>query len=91
MCSAYWSLKTELSCPKCEKTDVWDLQTHFMGEFGSCINEYKLGQKVEELKNVTVSLDGKNESFCGSCSGCNKFFELGAEINKGKVTKVFFV
>lgn len=91
MCSAYWNLKTKLKCPKCSNETVWDLQTHFMGEPGSCINEYELGQKVNELKKVTVSLNGNDEGFCGSCPDCKKFFDLGAEINKGIVKKVFFV
>lgn len=91
MCSAYWNLNTELVCPKCGKKDLWNLQTHFMGDFGSCVNEYKLGQKVKELKNLTQILDGKNEGFCSSCSCCKKSFDLGAEIKMGKVVKVFFV
>ncbi len=70
---------------------MWNLQTHFMGDFGSCIDRYKLGQEVDELKGVTVSLNGKEEGFCGSCSHCHKFFDLGGEIDKGKVIKVFFV
>lgn len=91
MCSLYWNLNTKLTCPDCGKESLWNLQTHFMGDFGSCINKYKLDQKVDELKDVTVSLDGKEEGFCGHCSQCHKFFDFGGEINNGKVTKVFFI
>ena len=90
MCSAYWNLNTKLNCPACGKNGLWNLQTHFMGDFGSCLNQYKLGQKIKELSNATVSLDGE-EGFCGDCPYCKKFFDLGGEINKGKVVKVFFL
>lgn len=80
-----------MKCPKCGKQGMWNLQTHFMGDFGSCVNEYKLGEKVEELKGVSVLLDGKNDDFIGDCPHCGKFFDLGANIIKGRVEKVFIL
>lgn len=65
------------------------MQTHFMGDFGSCINRYKLGETVPELKRVSVILDGENDDLIGDCPSCDAFFNFGAEINKGKVTKLF--
>lgn len=89
MCSQYWNLNTQITCPHCNKTDVWNLQTHFMGDFGSCINEYSLGEKVAELGDMSVTLDGKLDSFIGECESCEKFFDFGAKIVKGKVMTVW--
>ncbi|KKQ41849.1 MAG: hypothetical protein US60_C0028G0004 [Microgenomates group bacterium GW2011_GWC1_37_8] len=90
MCSMYWNLNTKLKCPNCGKSSLWNLQTHFLGDYGSCLNEYKLKEKVNELSNTSVTLDGKNDNFIGDCPNCDKFFDLGAEIVDGKVEKVFF-
>lgn len=91
MCSKYWNLYTQIKCPKCNKQGRWNLQTHFMGDDGSCVNEYKLGEKVKELKVVSVLLDGKNDDFIGGCPHCEKFFDLGANIVKGRVEKVYIL
>lgn len=91
MCSKYWNLNTNIKCPKCGKQSMWNLQTHFMGDDGSCVNEYKLGEKVKELKGVSVLLDGKNDDFIGSCPQCEKFFDFGSNIVKGRVNKVFIL
>lgn len=91
MCSRYWNLNTKLKCPYCGKASLWNLQTHFMGDFGSCLNEYKLNEKVDELKGTTITLDGKIDDFIGDCTYCNKFFDLGAVIKEGKVKRVYFL
>lgn len=91
MCSQYWNLNTKVKCPNCGKTRVWNLQTHFMGDIGSCVNEYKLGEKVDELDTVSVVLDGTNDDFIGDCPNCDKFFDFGAEIVEGKVERVFIL
>lgn len=62
-----------------------------MGDYGSCLNEYKLNEKVEELKGVSVVLDGRVDDFIGDCAYCGKFFDLGAEIKDGRVEKVFLL
>lgn len=90
MCSQYWNLKAKLTCPSCGKSKMWEVQTHFMGDYGSCLNYYKLGEKIEELGNMTITLDGKLDDFIGQCSTCGKFFDLGAEIIDGKVEKLLF-
>lgn len=87
----YWNLNTRLKCPNCGKVSLWNLQTHFMGEVGSCLNNYKLKEKVEELKGVSVLLDGRIDDFIGDCEYCDKFFDLGGEIKDGKVEKVSFL
>lgn len=91
MCSQYWNLNTRLKCPNCGKARLWNLQTHFMGDFGSCLNEYKLKEKVEELKGVSLILDGRIDDFIGDCPNCDKFFNLGAEIINGKIEKIFIL
>ena len=91
MCSQYWNLNIDLTCPKCGKKSEWNLQTHFMGQIGSCVNYYTLDQQIVELKGVTVKLNGENDDFIGDCEKCGEFFDLGAEIKKGKVMQVHFL
>lgn len=105
MCSMYWTLLVNgLWCPTCggrgrgrtrvvntlaDAAPEWELQTHFMGEPGSCVNYYRLGQAVPELKGVTVRLDGTNDDFVGSCPHCDAFLLFGAEILRSVVVAVW--
>ena len=91
MCSMYWNLNTRIICPECRKKELWNLQTHFMGDYGSCINNYKLKENIPELKKVSVILDGRIDDFIGDCSNCGKFYDFGAEIIEGKVMKVWIL
>lgn len=70
----YWNIKAEVACPRCGKVEERELQTHWMGEIGSCLNHYRLGEKVEELKGVTAAvLDGTNDDFITNCrEGCGE-------------------
>ena len=91
MCSMYWTIKDiSLSCPRCGKKGVWNIQTHFLGEVGSCLNYYALGQKVSELRGVKrAMLDGINEDFIGGCPECGQTILFGAEIEDEYVKSVF--
>src|SRR2546428_5351827 len=89
MCSQYWHLKASMRCPVCDKETVWDFTTHFMGDIGSYSHEYGLGNTVDELKGVTVLLDGRIDALTGECPHCEAVFDVGAEIVDGKVTRVF--
>ena len=89
MCSAYWNLEAIVTCPQCHKRKTWTLQTHFMGDFGSCVNHYTLGEPVEELADMNVRLDGMQEGFIGNCPKCGASFDFGANIIGGKVEQVF--
>lgn len=89
MCASYWTVDTKMTCPGCGKTTTWDLQTHFMGYLGSCEHYYKLGEKVHELEGVTVLLDGRIDDFNGDCEKCGRFFNIGAEIVRGRVKRVW--
>lgn len=91
MCASYWNLDTKIKCPKCGKTTLWNLQTHFMGEFGSYAHVYKLGEKIPELEGVDVTLDGRIDDFNGDCEECGKFFDVGAEIVEGAVKRVWIL
>lgn len=91
MCGMYWNLNTKIKCPACGKTTLWNLQTHFMGDLGSCGHNYKLNQKIHELKGVNVVLDGRIDDFIGDCEKCERLFDVGAEIVKGKVVKVWIL
>lgn len=89
MCSMYWNLVTMVKCPHCGKRYKGDLQTHFMGSAGSCVNYYKLKEPVAELGDMSVTLDGNLDSFIEQCPRCEKFIDYGAKIIKGKVLKVW--
>jgi hypothetical protein len=68
---------------------MWTLQTHYMGDFGSYVNHYALGEMVKELAGLSVHFDGKQEGFIGDCPECGAFFDFGADIVGGKVSQVF--
>ena len=85
----YWNLNTKMKCPSCGKVSLWNLQTHFMGDFGSYANEYKLNQNIPELEGINVVLDGRINDFTGDCEVCDKCFDVGAEVVKGKVKRVW--
>lgn len=60
-----------------------------MGDGGSYNHEYELGEAVDELKGVTVLLDGRIDALTGECPYCEVVFDVGADIVDGKVTRVF--
>jgi hypothetical protein len=90
MCSAYWNLtNVRFTCPNCGEDETDTLQTHFMGETGSCANYYALGEVVPELEVVSVTLDGKNDGLIGKCDSCDTFIDFGAIIDAGRVIAVW--
>jgi hypothetical protein len=91
MCGMYWTLDTEITCPGCQTTGLWNLQTHFMGGPGSYEHRYRLGDRIPELRGVTVLLDGRIDDFNGDCEACGRFFDVGAEIVAGRVERVFII
>lgn len=89
MCSAYWTVTDiNFTCPFCNEDSVIDIQTHFMGDVGSCSNYYKLFEQVPELQNVSATLA---DDFTGSCPKCNNFFDFGAGIKDGKVISTYVI
>lgn len=93
MCTMYWTIKEiELECPVCNKVGIWELQTHFMGDVGSCLNYYKLGEKVLELKGIkSATLDGRNDDFIGICSRCDKYINFGAKIKNETIEEILSI
>lgn len=90
MCTEYWNLTADVECPKGHRfTD--ELQTHFMGEGGSCSYHYRLGESVDELQGVSVMLDGRNDDFIGRCPECDEHYYYGAEIIDGRVVRVWLL
>ncbi len=87
MCTMYWNYTTTFICPTCEAAVEDDLQTHFMGEIGSCSNYYTAGERVHELGDFTGELPTGDE-FIGACSFCSTLVELPARISCGKVVSV---
>jgi len=68
---------------------MWDFTTHFLGDVGSYEHAYRLGEAVDELKGVTVLLDGRINALTGECPHCEAVCDSGAEIVEGKVVRVF--
>ena len=95
MCSAYWNLVSgdapAFSMPCGGTSD--ELQTHFMGEAGSCGNYYRVGEPVDELEGISVAHlpNDENDQLIGSCREHNgKHFALfDAEIVEGRVVRVW--
>ncbi len=90
MCTMYWNLKAWFNCPKCgDESDV-ELQTHWLGCAGSCVNHYGLGERVEELKGIPEAvLDGENDRFAGICGVCGARIGFGARIVDEAVVEVW--
>lgn len=93
MCAQYWTIKkAEITCQKCKKTSSWkELQTHFEGGGDGtwCGDYYDLGDKVPELGNMSIILDGENDDFIGTCPECKEYSDIGAEIKNGAVVKMW--
>ncbi len=90
MCSAYWNLMVELTCPSCGEKGEWELQTHWMGEVGSCLNRYRLGEKVQELAGImSAAMDGANDSFISNCPSCKQYFDFGGAVKDEAVESVY--
>lgn len=92
MCSMYWNLTTDLTCPRCgvvEKDAV--LQTHFMGDAGSCVHWYRLGEPVAELVGMARALmEGQGgRDFLAYCEACGHYSDWGASIRDGAVVEVW--
>lgn len=89
MCSAYWNLNTKVKCPSCKRTSVWELQTHWMGDTGSCLNYYELNENVEELEGIKqADISGR---FIGFCPKCHAHRDFDAIIVNSCVTEVILV
>lgn len=91
MSADYWNLTTMLTCPACGVRSRWGMTTHFMGETGSFVHHYTLHESVPELLGVSVLLDGRIDAFRGDCPRCDRLYEIGARIIKGRVAKVWIV
>jgi hypothetical protein len=91
MCSSYWNLKNVgFTCPECGALTSDDLQTHFMGDVGSCSNWYVTGQTIPELAGVSVTLGrGGPDTFIGGCPECDAIIDFGAKIVNGVVVEVW--
>ena len=94
MCSMYWTLRTPgVECGSCHALAVTELQTHFMGEVGSCGNYYALGDEVAELQGVSAMMTGKrgDDDFIGGCDACDQYADYGAEVVAGRVLRVWLL
>lgn len=91
MCSAYWNLSAEWTCPACgHVNEDAEIQTHWMGEVGSCMNRYRLGEPVAELAGIAdARLPDAGDDFIDQCGGCDVFVDLGGQIKGGAVVAVW--
>lgn len=86
MCSMYWTLVAEIVCPKCKIKQEQEMQTHDFGDIGSCVNYYKIGDKVDELRKVKSG--NIAELFSGECSLCKASFVVDAKIKDSQIVKI---
>lgn len=93
MCSQYWNIEVTLTCPSCNKEITDNAQTHFMGEIGSCVNYYKVGENIPELHGCTILLGDYERGFADDltaiCPECDAFISCGARIESGVVLGVW--
>lgn len=85
----YWNLNARIGCGHCHHEFDDSLQTHYLGEAGSCVNYYDLHEPVEELHGTSVLLDGSQDDLCAICPNCKAFLLFGAEIVSGCVERIF--
>jgi len=85
MCSQYWNLDTEATCPECGKTAEWNFQSHDYGRLNSYVHHYKLNEPVQELWAVTGTLI----HFCGECPKCGVFLDWAGDVEDGSVSSVY--
>lgn len=77
----YWNLRARVTCPHCGNEYDANLQTHWMGEDGSSLNYYQLGERVPELHGIqAATLDGIKDDFTSKCTQCGKWLSFGARI-----------
>ena len=86
MCSMYWTLIAEITCPRCKKEQEQEMQTHSFGDIGSCVNYYKIGDKIEELQQVKSGEITK--LFSGECKLCKADFVVDAKIKDSRIVEI---
>jgi hypothetical protein len=91
MCANYWTLKVIMPCPKCGKKNNFEFQTHFMGggDGGHCDNYYELHQEVIPLKGMTMTMNRDSDWFIDRCPYCETWFDMGADVENGRIRRVF--
>ena len=91
MSSDYWNLNAEALCPECGSRRMRELRTHWLGEVGSCLNTYTLGQPVLELESIAAALiDGLGDRhFVDSCVDCRAFLHFGGRVENEAVVEVW--
>ena len=94
MCSMYWTLIAKEACPSCGEVQEIQMQTHYMGEPGSCLRTYVIGEPVEELQKIEKARlgafeEGCPDDFVDSCNSCNAWIKFGAEIKDGMVVRIW--
>ena len=91
MCSMYWTVKAEAPCPECGSRRMRELQTHWLGEIGSCLNVYALGEPVLELEGIrTAVIDGLGDrAFVDSCEDCKAFTHYGGRVEDESIVEVW--
>ena len=92
MCSAFWNLEVPaLICPYCGGKVCENLQTHFRGEIGDCLQNYHIDEKIPNLIGLTGRLAEMGDSLCSVCEDCNHYLDYDAVIRKGIIIGVEFL
>lgn len=90
MCSQYWTLKdVEFICPHCGSKEKDNIQTHFLGDVGSCVNYYSIDEDIDELSGWSGTIEPPLDDFIGGCSNCKETVWFGALALNGHITNIW--
>jgi hypothetical protein len=91
MCCEYWTLRVDYDCPLCGSHEKGELQTHWMGDLGSCLDRYEIGQRVVQLHGIEAATLGEvgPDDFISICRSCRAFIDWGARIEDESVVSVW--
>jgi hypothetical protein len=90
MCTRFWNLKARFVCPSCGETVENQLQTHWLGDDGSCIDHYAIGERAWELRGILSAIvDGTHDNFSGHCERCDASIDFGARVLNEAVVDVW--
>ncbi len=75
----------------CGSSEDGELQTHWMGDLGSCLDYFELGAPIPQLRGIeaaTLGQDGPDD-FISICRLCGGLIDWGARIEDERVVRVW--
>ena len=66
MCCQFWNLRLQYECPMCGSLENGELQTHWMGDLGSCLDYFELGAPIAQLRGIEPRHSAKTAQMISS-------------------------